>query len=112
MDKIRIFVWRRHTTVLLTIGLALVLVGLVVSFMVTNFKPTTQVKLGSGVFSLTVADTEASRIQGLSGTPSLSPNGGMLFDFEADGAHGIWMKDMKYPIDIVWLIVAKRLYTL
>jgi len=27
----------------------------------------------------------------------------MLFVFENPGIHGIWMKDMKFPIDIIWL---------
>lgn len=108
MDKVRIFVWRRHTTVLSIIGLVLVLVGLAVSFMVTHFQPTTQVKLGSGVFSLTLANTEAARVQGLSGTSSLDPNGGMLFDFGIDDTHGIWMKNMNYPLDIVWLDSSKK----
>ena len=26
----------------------------------------------------------------------------MLFQFDADGQWGIWMKDMKFPIDILW----------
>lgn len=71
--------------------------------MFTHFRPTTELRVGSGVYHLWVANTEAKRVQGLSGVDSLSPNGGMLFDFEVDNTWGIWMKDMKIPLDIIWM---------
>jgi len=43
------------------------------------------------------------RILGLSGRQELPPNHGMLFDFEKQGRHGIWMKNMLFSIDIVWI---------
>lgn len=103
MDKIRLFVWRTHTTVILVIGLALILISIAASFLVANFKPTTELHLGSGVYSLWLADTEAERVQGLSGVKKLGPNEGLLMDFGVEGLHGIWMKDMHFPLDIVWL---------
>lgn len=27
----------------------------------------------------------------------------MLFEFKEVGQYGFWMKDMKYPIDIIWI---------
>jgi uncharacterized protein len=50
-----------------------------------------------------VADTGALREQGLSGRASLPEGRGMLFVFDQDGSWGIWMKDMLFSIDIVWL---------
>ena len=50
-----------------------------------------------------VADDETERQQGLSGTDSLPRGEGMLFVFEKPGEYGIWMKDMNYDIDILWL---------
>lgn len=50
-----------------------------------------------------VAKTWPERIQGLSGTPYLPENVVKLFVFDAPGLHSIWMKDMKYPIDILWV---------
>lgn len=51
----------------------------------------------------TVADTPASRTQGLSGTKPLGKDKGMLFIFDEPGYYGFWMKDMLYSIDIIWL---------
>lgn len=103
MDKLRLLVWRPHTTIILTVGMVLILVGLFISFTVTAFKPTTEVRLGTGVYALWLATTNADRTQGLSDVKSIDPNGGLLMDFGQDGQHGIWMKNMNFPLDIIWL---------
>lgn len=54
-------------------------------------------------YQTSIMQTDSERARGLSGTPSLAPNHSMLFVFPGDGKWGIWMKDMNYPIDIVWL---------
>ena len=53
--------------------------------------------------TVTVADTVAERTQGLSGRPRLADNEGMFFVFEEADRYGFWMKDMSFPIDIIWL---------
>lgn len=50
-----------------------------------------------------VADTDVKRQQGLSGLESLKKNSGMLFVFDKPGKYGFWMKDMNFPIDIIWI---------
>jgi len=47
--------------------------------------------------------TEAERELGLSGRDSLKEDSGMFFVFDRPDFYGIWMKDMKFPIDIIWL---------
>lgn len=50
-----------------------------------------------------VADTNETRTKGLSGVEQLDENSGMLFAFDTSGTYSMWMKDMKMPIDMVWL---------
>lgn len=51
-----------------------------------------------------VADTETERNRGLGGKEELKENEGMLFLFEAENiTPSFWMKDMKFPIDIMWI---------
>ena len=50
-----------------------------------------------------LARTTSELKQGLSGTSSLPVGTGMLFIFEHPGGYGFWMKDMQYPLDIVWM---------
>ncbi|MGB2580567.1 MAG: DUF192 domain-containing protein [Minisyncoccia bacterium] len=52
--------------------------------------------------SVFVADTATLRAKGLSGQKSLDRNEGALFVFAEPGLHGFWMKDMYFPIDIIW----------
>lgn len=50
-----------------------------------------------------VAQTDEERARGLSGRDGISRMNGLLFVFPKEGYHGIWMKDMKFPIDIIWI---------
>lgn len=108
MNKPSFIAWRPKTTAILLSGLAALLIYSVALYAFTNFKSTIDFRAGSGVFSLQVADTEASRVQGLSGVESLKSNGGLLMKFDGDDKWGIWMKDMKIPIDIVWINREKK----
>lgn len=50
-----------------------------------------------------VADTDLKRARGLSGRSGLAENEGMLFIFEHQRRPSFWMKDMHFPIDIIWI---------
>lgn len=60
-------------------------------------------RIGEKIFKLEIADEPAELIKGLSNRESLPKDYGLLFVFPETGKHGFWMKDMKFPIDIVWL---------
>ncbi|MDP6703937.1 MAG: DUF192 domain-containing protein, partial [archaeon] len=49
------------------------------------------------------ADTREKQTQGLSGRKVLKEDAGMLFVYENVGNPRIWMKDMHFPIDIIWI---------
>lgn len=55
------------------------------------------------------ADSEKERVTGLSGRESLGEDEGMFFVFEKEGYYGIWMKEMKFPLDIAWLDANKKI---
>jgi uncharacterized protein len=57
-----------------------------------------------GVNVLTsLSTTPDSQAKGLAIKDSLKENEGMLFIFELPQKHSFWMKDMKFPIDILWI---------
>ena len=68
-----------------------------------HFQTPPILKVGEHNIILEIADTDAKRTQGLSGRTALENNHGMLFIFEEPGKYGFWMKDMLFPIDIVWI---------
>jgi len=59
-------------------------------------------------FLLEVADTPKSRERGLSIREPLCANCGMLFVFDHPGTYSIWMKNMFFPIDVLWLDENKK----
>lgn len=69
---------------------------------------TTNVHVGSATIQVEIADTEQERQKGLSGKVHLADNHGMLFVFPYDAQWAIWMKNMKVPLDIVWINADKK----
>ena len=55
------------------------------------------------VLQVEVMVKDEDRAMGLMFRSSLPRDRGMLFLFERPDFHGIWMKNCKFPIDIVWL---------
>jgi uncharacterized protein len=51
---------------------------------------------------------DEDRAMGLMFRPSLASDHAMLFLFEQPDFHGIWMKNCKFPIDILWLDEQRR----
>lgn len=82
--------------------------GLFVWFLRTNAPASDSsavkiVQIGEAVISVELATTAAQRTQGLSGRTLLAPDTGMLFVFNHPSNWGIWMKDMRFPIDVLWI---------
>jgi len=70
----------------------------------------TQVFLPGGeVIYAELAVTEQERQLGLMFRQGINPDQGMLFVFEREGIHSFWMKNMEFPIDIIWLDKDKRI---
>ena len=66
-------------------------------------RPHPLVHLNEKTFTVSIADTGESRRTGLSGSPPLPALYGLLFVFDRDGRHAIWMKDMLFSLDIIWI---------
>jgi len=56
-----------------------------------------------GTVHARVADTFRERYTGLSDTKSLGPDEGMLFVHDSEGQYAYVMRDMAFPIDIVFV---------
>jgi hypothetical protein len=67
------------------------------------YKKDKTLHINSKSVDLEVAKTPAQREKGLSDRVCINPEQGMLFEFNKPGYYAFWMKDMKFPIDIVWI---------
>lgn len=67
------------------------------------FAPGTPVAhVGEIPITVEIVSSDADRAKGLSGRTEMKTSG-MLFVFEKNDRHGIWMKDMLFSIDIIWI---------
>ena len=65
-----------------------------------------------GRVEVRVADTFEERYTGLSDTESLGPDEGMLFVHGSEGERTYVMRDMAFPIDIVFIGADRRITTI
>lgn len=61
------------------------------------------ISIGNSVLKAEVVNSAANKLRGLGGRKSINDGEGMLFVFSYDDYHGIWMKNVRFPIDIFWL---------
>ena len=66
--------------------------------------PGAQISFSNIKITAEVADTPEKRELGLSYRTTLDENAGMLFVFENPNIPFFWMKDMNFPLDIIWIM--------
>jgi len=64
--------------------------------------PKGQVKIGGVLLDVDIANTPQLQTKGLQYHTPLSYGQGMLFPFSQPQVIPIWMKEMQFPIDIIW----------
>lgn len=62
-----------------------------------------KVKINNKIINVEVMATKAQQMQGLSGKEKLEENNGMLFVYQDKQIRSFWMKEMLFPIDIIWI---------
>ena len=67
------------------------------------------VRIRDSVFPVEMAIESADRRQGLSDRPSLDQGTGMLFIFEEEQSLSFWMRNMQFPLDMIWIDAQCRL---
>ena len=64
---------------------------------------TRQIKVNGQLLNVAVAETISQMAKGLSGRQSLAENEGMLFIYPDYQIRYFHMKDMNFPLDIIWI---------
>lgn len=90
------------------LGLGIVIVGAAASYLFLFRRPNPPlapdtVRIGNAAFSVELATTTVEQARGLSYRASLGENDGMLFVFSRPGIQNFWMKDMNFPLDMIWI---------
>ena len=61
-----------------------------------------RIRFAGKLLEVEVARTHAERARGLSNREFLPEGTGMLFVYPYAGRRSMWMKDMRFPLDILW----------
>ena len=62
-----------------------------------------RVQIGAQTFHISVAASPSERALGLSGRTFLPMESGLWFVFPAPDWYGFWMREMNFPIDLIWI---------
>ncbi len=68
-----------------------------------QIKDLKRVKIAGVILETELVLTSEEQARGLSGREDLARDKGMLFVFDHSGRYPFWMKDMNFPIDIIWI---------
>lgn len=91
------------------------IIGISLPFFFLLFQPEEksfpkEVVIAGKTYSLEIADTPEKQRKGLGGRDGLCQTCAMLFVFPDKGEHSFWMKDMRFPLDIVWFTGDKMVH--
>ena len=93
--------------ILFLIAIIIILSALAITIIYTNKYVKTasipSVNIDEHVFNVLTATTLDEQKKGLGNRASLDQNSGMLFIFNMPGNYGFWMKDMEFPLDIIYI---------
>ena len=65
--------------------------------------PTVDMRIGSQQYTLEVANTDRSRQRGLMERDAMPADHGMLFVFDREQPLSFWMKNTRFPLEILYL---------
>jgi len=96
--------------VLIPIGIAAVIIGVVgilslpkdIKLEQTEF-PQGIIKIDDVTLQVQIADTTPLQTRGLMFQETLPYDKGMLFIFEDEGIRSMWMLNMQFSLDVIWL---------
>lgn len=62
-----------------------------------------KVAINDHILLVNLAVTQREKERGLGGRRNLAPNRGMLFVYDHPEQFEFWMKDMRFPLDFIWI---------
>lgn len=83
-------------------GAAIIMLLVAIILVIGNTFDRSEVAFGTCKLTAEVARTSEEKARGLSGRPAIGQNEAMIFPFNNEQP-SFWMKDMLFPIDIVWV---------
>lgn len=100
MEKLSNFI---NENIRLLLGAAVVIFITILLITLLISGKSTKVLVNDQTFKIIVAKSDKDKQIGLSGKNKIEQDQGMLFIFDNPDYYSFWMKDMKFPIDIIYI---------
>lgn len=94
---------KNKKNILLVLAALLVVITLFFFWQECGGDEKVEIAIKDKVFHVEVVSKRVDLEKGLGGRDGLCLNCGMFFKFSQPGKYAFWMKDMKFPIDIIWI---------
>ena len=98
-----------RTQVLVPVTIAAVIIGVVgLGSLPQDSKlesvefPRGMIQIDDVIVEVQVADTKPRHVRGLMFQEQLPYDQGMIFVFDNQGSHSLWMLNMQFPLDMIW----------
>jgi len=88
---------------IIIIFIAFIIAFIVLILLIDFYEKESEVCFNKDCFEVEIADTPQLRIHGLSFREELDKDKGMLFAYAEEGDYAFWMKDVSFPLDIIWI---------
>ncbi len=95
-------IYNKKNKILFSVFVVFIIIFSIFLFFYSTFS-NAQVTLGGKTFLVEVVSTPTKLERGLSGHLPLKDYEGMLFIFPKPDIYRFWMKEMLFPIDIIWI---------
>ncbi|HEX8931866.1 MAG TPA: DUF192 domain-containing protein, partial [Patescibacteria group bacterium] len=69
----------------------------------SKMKTNGKITINNTTFDVEIVKTDKDKEIGLTKYSSIAQNQGMLFLFDTPGFYAFWMKNMKFPIDLIFI---------
>ncbi len=80
----------------------LIVISVVMGYILVLASNEARIRISGVTLTVELANTPDEQARGLSGRESLAPDHGMLFVFDHEARWSFWMKNMNFPLDIIW----------
>lgn len=96
--------YAKYITYIIIVILVITMIFLFINEAQTQKSSTTSVvEINKQKIFVEIAETTAEQAKGLGLRSTLAADSGMLFRFKEKQIRYFWMKDMEFPLDIIWI---------
>lgn len=94
---------RKIKNIIVIIIIIIIIIIIKNAFQNRDYSRSNQISINGKIIHILIAKTKTEITRGLGGREFLDNNSGMLFIMPKHDKYTFWMKDMQFPIDIIWI---------